>query len=193
MNTPSHLLLSLAALRRGDWRPLLWPIAIGAVIADLPMFGFYLYQRWYIGLPEKALWEDLYFRPEWQLLFDSSHSIPLVATILVVAASRESRIWMAFATSWMLHLAFDLPLHHTDAHRHFLPLSSFRLESPISYWDPAHLGAYGAAAEVVLVAICSYRVGRDSPRLWVRILLGSWVALSAGVWVALYVFGLVPN
>ena len=51
----------------------------------------------------------------------------------------------------LLHSAFDLPLHHDDAHRHFFPLSDVRFASPLSYWDPAHYGNPMALLELGLV------------------------------------------
>ena len=185
-------MLSLASLRRGSWRDMGWPIAIGALIADLPMFGFYLYQRVYVGAPEIALWTDLYFRPRWQLFFDLFNSIPIVVLFLVAAIAKKWTAGAAVAASWLLHLAFDLPLHNDDAHRHFLPLSAFRYESPISYWDPAHMGAYAAAAEVLLVAACSYVLARETRRTLVRVVLATWVFLSVAGWTAFYVFGRIP-
>ncbi|MFT5443587.1 MAG: hypothetical protein ACI8W3_002637, partial [Myxococcota bacterium] len=33
-----------------------------------------------------------------------------------------------------MHVALDLSLHNADAHRHFLPLSHWQFEGPVSYW-----------------------------------------------------------
>ena len=51
----------------------------------------------------------------------------------------------------ILHCLTDLPLHHDDAHAHFLPLSNWRFESPISYWDARHHGRLIAAVEMLFV------------------------------------------
>jgi len=57
-----------------------------------------------------------------------------------------------------------LALHHDDAHRHFLPLSGFRFESPISYWDPAHYGLVFGAVELAGVVVGSIvLIRRGSP------------------------------
>jgi len=45
-----------------------------------------------------------------------------------------------------------LPVHHDDGHRHFFPLSDWRFESPVSYWDPAHYGHIFLWIELLLVA-----------------------------------------
>ena len=53
----------------------------------------------------------------------------------------------------LLHLTFDLPFHHDDAHPHFWPFSDWRFTSPLSYWDPAHDGGVIALAEVGLAVV----------------------------------------
>jgi hypothetical protein len=63
----------------------------------------------------------------------------------------------------VLHGLCDLPLHHDDAHRHFLPLSHLRFESPVSYWDPAHYGLWMAPLEAVLMLGASAVVWRRFP------------------------------
>jgi hypothetical protein len=57
---------------------------------------------------------------------------------------------VAFIASGLLHHAFDFALHADDAHRHLWPLSNWRLESPVSYWDPAHYGTIVAPMEAAL-------------------------------------------
>jgi hypothetical protein len=49
----------------------------------------------------------------------------------------------------MLHSALDFPFHANDGHRHFFPVSDFRFDSPVSYWDPARFGRAVALIETV--------------------------------------------
>jgi hypothetical protein len=60
-----------------------------------------------------------------------------------------------FFLAMAMHVALDLSLHNADAHRHFLPLSHWQFESPVSYWDPAHYGVFGAGLEVVCIRAAS--------------------------------------
>ena len=70
-----------------------------------------------------------------------------------------------FFASMALHCLMDLPLHHDDAHRHFLPLSTWRFRSPISYWDPRHFGSLVAGAELLGVLAGSIVLARPpNPR-----------------------------
>ena len=96
------------------------------------MFGFYLWQRLVEGHGEASIWSDLYFRPEWQNLFDIFNSVPLMLVGLAVAALLRRRASMLFFASMLLHVGLDLPFHVEDAHRHFYPLSEWRFESTLS-------------------------------------------------------------
>ncbi len=192
MNTPSHLIVNLASLRRGEWRSMGWPIAIGALLADLPIFGFYFYHRAVAGSSEKAIWTDLYFRPEWQLFIDAFNSIPVALVLLVAAWARKAPMIAAFAASWVLHLGLDLPVHHDDAHRHFLPMTSFRFESPVSYWNPAHYGAVGAGLEIALLAVSAFIVGRWTRSRVARAGLVLLVGLQTVAYFALYLARIGP-
>ena len=69
MNAPAHALIAVAALAAGRRRRYARHALLGAVLPDLPMFGFYVYQK-FIGSTEQLIWSTLYFQPEWQLLFD---------------------------------------------------------------------------------------------------------------------------
>ena len=149
MNTPAHVVLSAVALGRERWRGLWGPITLGALLPDLPMFGFYAYQRLLRGRPEATIWGELYFEPDWQLFFDLFNSFPLLAVAGLVAWRVGNTRGLALVASMALHCLFDLPLHHDDAHGHFEPLSSWRFASPLSYWDPAHHGRIVGALELV--------------------------------------------
>ena len=185
-------MLSIVALRRGEWSALGWPIAIGALLADLPIFGFYFYQRFIAGAPERIIWSTMYFQPEWQLFFDLFNSIPIAGILLLLAWTINSAAMMAFAASWLLHLALDLPLHNDDAHRHFLPMSGFRFESPVSYWDPGHHGSVGAGLEIALLAASAGVISRCTTSVGVRVVLACLVLAQVSLYVALYVLGARP-
>lgn len=135
------------------------------------MFGFYLWQRAMVGLPESQIWGEAYFRANWQLLFDGFNSLPIALLGLALAGLAAPGIRtgiQVFFGAVILHIATDLPLHHDDGHRHFLPLSRWRFESPVSYWDPAHFGALGAGLEVVCVLGASFVLWRRFESRWIR-------------------------
>ena len=92
-----------------------------------------------------------------------------------------------FFVSMATHCLADLPLHNDDAHRHFFPLSDWRFESPVSYWDPRHSGAYVAAAEIAMVLAGSIFLAVRYPQTWMRGLVG----LVCASYVAYLVYVLV--
>jgi len=185
MNTPSHLVVNLALLgraaspRNGRW------IAGGALLPDAPMLGFYVWQRIVLDQDEAHIWGTAYFEPFWQTLFDVFHSALLFAALALLAlALRRPRVpWLC--ASVLLHCLGDAFLHREDGHHHLWPLSNWRYQSPVSYWDPAHHGALGAGIETLAViasAVALWSVAGRRSRV-ALLLLG---AASAGGWLAMY-------
>ena len=190
MNTPAHIILNAVVLGRGRTRANWLPITAGALLPDLPMVGFYLYQRFVLEQSESIIWSQLYFDPDWQQFFDLFNSLPLIAIGAALAWSRQSRAALALFLSMALHVAADLPLHREDAHGHFYPLSSWRFESPISYWDPAHHGLVVGGLEMVGVIVGSLLlIGRGTAWRYVGLatlgLYGIFAAFAIRYWLGL--------
>jgi hypothetical protein len=98
-----------------------------------------------------ARYGQTYWHPVWQKVFAPFHSIPLAVVGWLIAGCGG---WVSAQTvflSMVLHSLFDLPVHNTDAHRHFFPLSNYRFRRPISYWDVKRHGAIVALVELFLV------------------------------------------
>lgn len=189
MNTPAHALIAVASLAGGSRRPFARQALVGALLPDLPMLGFYLWQRAYIGLSEREIWSDTYFRADWQLFFDTFNSAPIVLAGLALASLARPvvrRPLQVFFGAMLLHIATDLPLHHDDGHRHFLPLSDWRFESPVSYWDPSHGGAVGAGLEVACVLAASIVLWRRFEVRWVRGVVAAFSLLSVVAYAGFY-------
>ena len=62
---------------------------------------------------------------------------------------------MALTGAALLHLLFDLPLHHDDGRAHFWPLTGWIFESPVSYWDVRHGAAWVAPIEALVGALAA--------------------------------------
>ena len=172
MNTPAHLILSAVVLGRNRHRSHWLAIIAGALLPDLPMFGFYLYERLYLGQAEQIIWSTLYFDPAWQDFFDLFNSLPLVAAGIAFAVYRKSGPALAFFLSMALHIAADLPVHREDAHAHFFPFSDWHFNSPLSYWDPAHFGVIVGGLEFLGVLIGSVILIRNGEP-WRRVGYGT--------------------
>ena len=155
MNTPAHIVLSAVVLGRGRGRAHWLAITGGALLPDLPMFGFYFYERVGLGRSEAEIWSELYFDPGWQQFFDLFNSLPLIALGVGLALWKHRSAALVFLLSMALHVVADLPVHREDAHGHFFPISSWRFESPISYWDPEHYGRLVGSLELLGVVLGS--------------------------------------
>lgn len=107
--------------------------------------------------------DTLFFesRP-WIAAANVLHS-PVVVACLYLLATQTRRsstpaAWQrrlaSFAAGCALHIAVDIPVHHDDGPVVFWPLDwSYRLESPVSYWDPNHFGAIVAPIDLALTVI----------------------------------------
>ncbi len=149
MNTPAHVIFSLALLGRGNAAKYAVAIAVGAVLPDLLMFVFYVYEK-LKGVPETVIWSEHYFLPFWQGVFDTVNSLPLIGLGLVVAVYIKRPAWILLFASMIIHCLLDFPVHHDDGHRHFFPFSDFRFNSPISYWNPKYYGNIVGLIELIL-------------------------------------------
>jgi len=165
LNTPAHVALNALVLGRGRFAPHWLAITAGALVPDLPMVGFYAYQRLGLGTPEHVIWGQLYFDPSWQAFFDAFNSLPLIALAAFFAWRAGSSAALAFLASMALHCLADLPLHREDAHAHFWPLTSWRFRGPISYWDPRHGGFVFLGFELALIVAAPFVLRRRS-RAW---------------------------
>ena len=190
MNTPGHAVVNLLIL--GDRaRPNLFaPVALGAIVPDVPMFLFYLHEKMMLATPEPVIWSQSYNKVGWQAFFDVFNSIPLLALAGLTAYALKSPRVVAFCASMALHSVCDLFLHHNDAHRHFYPFSHWRFASPVSYWDPAHYGSIVSSIEIVVVIIGAMWLFKSYPaksaRGFLALILGSYalyIGYAVLVWM----------
>ena len=185
MNTPAHILVSIATLTRrrsenvdGEKTPsYLWPATIGAILPDAPMFAFYAIEKLIVGSTEREIWSTRYFMPAWQDFFDVFNSVPICLVLMLIALAMRRTWWVILFASMLLHFACDLPLHHDDGHRHFWPLLDWRYASPVSYWDPSHHGIWAAAGEFVLSVVCFVIAWRRHRETMFRIAIGGLAAV----------------
>ena len=79
------------------------PIALGAILPDLPMLLFYAYQKVWLGTPERTIWSESYYLAGWQAFFDVFNSLPLMMLAALVAYGGKSPRVVAFFASMMMH------------------------------------------------------------------------------------------
>ncbi len=171
MNTPGHAVLNLALL--SDLSPhTKLAIVAGAILPDLPIFGFYVWAKFIDRLSEKKIWSEIYWQPQIQTWVAIFHSIPLAGIGWSIAYFLGWEIPQILFVSFLLHSLEDLPVHNDDAHRHFFPFSNYRFISPFSYWDPKHYGRIVAAIELGLVLIATVWIVPQITSFWGWVLLG---------------------
>lgn len=188
MNTPAHLVFNAALLGGGAARRHTRWILAGALLPDLPMFGFFALQV-ALGASQAHVWSVAYFEPAWQTVFDLFNSIPLALAAWAAARLARRPGPALLCASALLHQLLDLPLHREDGHRHFVPFSEWRFISPVSYWDPAHYGLLASLVETVAVVVASVVLWRRHPGRAPRGLLVGLCALSLAGWAALFALG----
>lgn len=188
MNTPAHVAASLFLWRKHEMAVPTSALLTGAILPDAPMFFFFAVVK-AAGYSSKEIWGSLYFDSSWQLFFDVFNSAPLFLLVLGFAIYTQN-LWMSLmAGSALLHLACDLPLHHDDSHRHFLPFTDFRFASPISYWDPKHFGIPIAISEAALtIAASVFLIIKSNGKLVrcaavVILLLYAAVLVTVAIWL----------
>ena len=188
MNTPAHAVLNLVALGRKDSAHTVVPILVGGVLPDVPMFAFYFIEKIVLGTPERVIWSTRYYDPVWQGIIDLVHSVPVILILLGAAWWIGSRWFAACFASMALHIPGDFFLHHDDAHRHFFPVTNWRFESPVSYWDSRHYGDRVETLEMLAVVLALglliKRYDGRSARAKVGIMAGAYAAhLMFALWM----------
>jgi hypothetical protein len=158
VNTPSHAILNLCLLTNEQKARFNLPIAIGAVLPDLPIFMFYFWAKYIARMSSSQMWSEGYFQPFWQNLTALFHSIPLAVVGGLICHYWRWTIAEFIFISMILHSLGDLPVHNDDAHRHFFPFSNYRFISPVSYWDIKHHGAIASLIERLLVFAATFRI-----------------------------------
>jgi hypothetical protein len=183
MQTPSHAIVNYAILSHFAPRQT-WAIVVGAVLPDLPMLVLVVWAR-LNGIPGQQVWSEVYWQPFWQDFTHYFHSLP-ISIGLALIAHYSGIPWLKYLSlSLILHMLGDLPLHHDDAHRHFLPLSQFRFVSPVSYWDRSHNAIWGALAENLAVLSSIITIFPTIGAGWIK---GGLILYGALEWIVYALF-----
>ncbi len=195
MITPSHVVYNLVLLGKRKPRRLLLAILLGAVFPDIFNFMFFTYEHLIMKVPNDVLWEDMYFHSWWNGVFNLAHSFLLLPLLLLVACMRDARFATYFFGSALLHAFMDFFVHHKDAYMPFWPLTRWKFESPISYWDPLYYGTIFGPLEMLLSFIASLILFRRAKRKWGKI--GAFIAmlffLCAGSVMIIATLGYCPT
>jgi len=183
VQTQTHVLLALTLLSKKDTPRRNRAIVAGSLIPDA---FIYLIWVWYslTGSSQSQIWNVHYFQNPTQFYDALFNSIPLYLVITVTGlflAKAESRrqlgqLIIVFGLAALLHIGFDIPVHASDAHRHFWPISDWRFYSRFSYWEADHHATLVTCLEGLLGLVLCFVLWRRFDRRWVRIFLGLLIA-----------------
>lgn len=182
MNTPTHVIVALAALSHRENRTRnIWVLA-GALIPDAIIFLWAPWQRWGLGRDWGAIWDQHYFEEPMQTWVALFNSVPVYGGLLLIGWWQRGTVWggllLAFAAAALLHIALDAPVHSHDAYRHFWPISDWRFYSPVSYWEGDLHARWVSLVEAALMLVGTIVLWRRFPKTWVRVVLSILLALT---------------
>jgi hypothetical protein len=156
MNTPAHLILGLTAFGKVEAPKVTAAALAGALIPDLTLYLMAGTHLLLLGTDPQIVFGNLYFSERWQAIFRIDNSIVLWGMGLVFAIWARSVWVIALCGAALLHLGMDFLLHHDDGRAHFWPLTTWKFQSPVSYWDPNHYGRIVGLIEIaVSLALCA--------------------------------------
>ncbi len=188
MNTPTHLILAAAVFAKPNQPKLTWAALIGGFLPDLSLYFMVIWHKFVLNTSEPVIFDEVYFSKYWQFVFSVDNSFFVWGAILGLALVARSGWLIALAGAGFLHLMFDFPLHNDDARVHFWPVTDWKFESPVSYWDPAHYGNIMAPMEyifaLILLAILWRRFSGRFTRIFLLFLGLAPGLVMAGVYLA---------
>ncbi|MEO1720117.1 MAG: hypothetical protein AAFR23_07800 [Pseudomonadota bacterium] len=181
MNTVTHSLVAIACLSKPGETKRNAAVLLGSIIPDAWIFLFYGYNKLIVGHPSEHIWRTLYWQEPWTTLGAIFNSIPLYALIALVGLIAPVTTIAVFGAAALLHVALDFPVHAADAHAHFWPITMWRFQSPLSYWDPDHHGQIVSAVEAVVALGLGAILWQRFKSLAARLVLSGCVAAYLAV------------
>jgi len=189
MNTPAHLIFAAAAFARPHQRMTTIAALTGAFLPDLSLYLMAGVSLFWLHLSPDYVFGTLYYSEAWQAVFAVDNSFILWGLGFILAWRLKSPAGMIFAASGLLHLAFDFPLHNTDARPHFWPLTNWVFHSPVSYWDSRHYAGIISPIEMTLSVGFCLLLMRRFESLRSRVMIGAIAVVQlAPVFVWAFVF-----
>ena len=155
MNTPAHLLIGAAIFSKRDSIKLLTAGLLGGLLPDVSLYLMAGVSIFILNISPQVVFNELYFSDSWQLVFSIDNSFVIWTIALVIAIKYKSTYFIVLTSSALLHLLTDFALHNDDARVHFWPLSTWRFESPLSYWDSNHHAVFVAPLEGIATGVAT--------------------------------------
>lgn len=126
---------------------------LGGLLPDMPAYVFFFYNTVILGVSQQQLWDVLYFDSAWTPYVTLSHSFILWPALLLLGHVVGKKLLFWIAAGGILHSFMDFTVHVDDAYRHLWPLTDWKFESPLSYWDPNHYGNIVGSLDTIAVLL----------------------------------------
>lgn len=195
MNTPAHLIIAAALYARPEKAPKdgnrhrTAAALLGGFLPDFSLYFGFVWAVFILGRSPDVFFRTDYYRPEVQMIMAIDNSVFVWGAVLGLALWMRREILAICATTALVHIALDFPLHNDDGRAHFWPLSDWVFVSPVSYWDPAHYGNIVAPLEALLCVVLLVVLFRRFHGLAARaviVLAGLAQVLPTLAWVFLF-------
>ncbi|MBX2838367.1 MAG: cobalamin biosynthesis protein CobQ [Gammaproteobacteria bacterium] len=171
MNTPAHLLIGTALVSNTLGKGLLLAAFLGSLAPDLSLYLMTAFCLFVLDIPASVVFDELYFSDLWQSVFAIDNSFLVWGLLLGIGFYYKKPWILAFTTAAIFHLITDFTLHNDDARMHFWPVTHWRFESPLSYWDSSHHAQWIAPLEGLISAVAAVVLWMQNGRVWQRIII----------------------
>lgn len=153
MNTPTHLIMAAALFAKPEQRKVTTAALIGGFIPDFSLYFMFFWHQFVLETPTNITLNVIYYTDYWQQIFAIDNSFILWGIAVGLAFWLKNTWLIALTVTAFVHLLCDFPLHVDDARAHFWPITMWKFESPISYWDSNHHGNIFSIFEILLVCV----------------------------------------
>ena len=183
MNTTTHALVAIAGFQRKAVSKSAWAALVGSILPDA-FIAVFLAVTVSQNLPFQQIWDVEYFREPWVTTGAIFNSFPLWLGLLVFGlflnrnSSKVGKLITVGALSGLSHLVLDFFTHADDAHQHFWPISTWRFESPFSYWDVEHNATFVMPVEGAIGLLATQLLWPRTESRFLRGLLALMATLS---------------
>lgn len=145
--------MAAALFAKPEQRKVTTAALLGGLIPDFSLYFMFFWHQFVLETPTNIIFRDIYFTDYWQQIFAIDNSFIIWAVLLGGALWLKNKWMIALAGAAFIHLICDFPLHVDDARAHFWPVTMWKFESPISYWDSNHHGNIVSVLEILLVCV----------------------------------------
>ena len=145
--------MSAVLFAKPEQRKVMTAALLGGFLPDFSLYFMFFWHKLVLQTPTQTIFNDLYFSDYWQKIFAMDNSFIVWGILLGLALFLRSEWMIAMSGAALVHLLCDFPLHVDDARAHFWPVTMWKFESPISYWDSTHHGNIVSTLEFLLICV----------------------------------------